>query len=123
MLSSDAAIAHLLKDKLIQDEILDIGVVESAAPATLLMSVRKSGRSPEPDEMTVMGTTVNVSYGERGTAHLDHCLWPGTRCRLPSVLGCTHPLMGLVGCDNLFDLIFEHHKGFEKVKEERNRIV
>lgn len=61
----DAALARPLNNELIQDEILEIGVVEGIAPATLLMPVRKSGRSTglTTGEIVVLNSTVEVSYG------------------------------------------------------------
>jgi hypothetical protein len=65
----DAAVARPLGDDLIQDEILDIGVVQGTAQAALSMSVRKSGRSTglTTGEIVVLDATVNVSYGEGRT--------------------------------------------------------
>jgi hypothetical protein len=61
----DAAVARPLEDDDILDEILEIGVVEGTAPATLGMSVRKSGRTTglTSGEITVLDATVDVSYG------------------------------------------------------------
>lgn len=60
----DAAIARPEDDDDILDEILEIGEVSSTALATLGMSVRKSGRTTgfTTGEITVLDTTVNVSY-------------------------------------------------------------
>jgi hypothetical protein len=69
----DAAVARPLEDDLIQDEIVDIGVVQGTAPAELLMSVRKSGRSTglTTGEITVLDATVNVSYGVGRTVRFE----------------------------------------------------
>jgi hypothetical protein len=62
---ADAAVARPLEDDSILDEILEIGVVNGTAPATLGMSVRKSGRTTglTTGEITVLDATVDVSYG------------------------------------------------------------
>ncbi len=62
---ADAAVARPLEDDDILDEILEIGVVEGTVPATLGMSVRKSGRTTglTSGEITVLDATVDVSYG------------------------------------------------------------
>ncbi len=62
---ADAAVARPLEDGDILDEILEIGVVDGTAPATLGMSVRKSGRTTglTTGEITVLDATVDVSYG------------------------------------------------------------
>jgi hypothetical protein len=62
---ADAAVARPLNDADILDEILEIGVVEGTVPATLGMSVRKSGRTTglTSGEITVLDATVDVSYG------------------------------------------------------------
>jgi hypothetical protein len=62
---ADAAVARPLEDADILDEILEIGVVQGTAPATLGMAVRKSGRTTglTSGEITVLDATVDVSYG------------------------------------------------------------
>jgi hypothetical protein len=62
---ADAAVARPLDDTAILDEILEIGVVNGTAPATLGMAVRKSGRTTglTSGEITVLDATVDVSYG------------------------------------------------------------
>jgi hypothetical protein len=61
---ADAAVARPLEDGDILDEILEIGVVNGTALATLGMSVRKSGRTTglTTGEITVLDATVDVSY-------------------------------------------------------------
>ena len=63
----DAAVARPLQDALIQDEVLEIGVVQGTRPAVLLMPVRKSGRTTglTTGQITVIDATVNVSYDNR----------------------------------------------------------
>jgi hypothetical protein len=69
----DAAVARPLSDDLIQDEILEIGTVSGTAPATLLMPVRKSGRSTAltTGQITVLDATVTVSYGPNQSARFE----------------------------------------------------
>lgn len=69
----DAALARPLADNLVQDEIVGIGVVTGVVPATLMMPVRKSGRSTglSTGEITVLDATVDVSYGIGRTARFE----------------------------------------------------
>lgn len=75
----DAAVARPLSDDLIQDEIVGIGIVTGTAPATLLMPVRKSGRSTglTTGVITVLDATVDVSYGEGRTARFENQIVSG----------------------------------------------
>lgn len=61
----DAAVARPVEDADVSDEILDIGALEGTIPPQLGMTVRKSGRTTEltKGDITVLDTTVNVSYG------------------------------------------------------------
>jgi len=70
---ADAAVARPLEDDAILDEILEIGVVDGTTPATLGMSVRKSGRTTAlaTGEITVLDATVDVSYGTFQTARFE----------------------------------------------------
>jgi hypothetical protein len=63
----DAALARPLDGVEILDEILDIGVVDGVVPASLGMSVRKSGRTTAltSGHISVLETTVNIQYGDR----------------------------------------------------------
>jgi hypothetical protein len=49
------------------DEILEIGVVGGVTPASLGLTVRKSGRSTglTTGQIIVLETTVNILYGDR----------------------------------------------------------
>jgi hypothetical protein len=75
----DAAIARPINDSDILDDILEIGVVNGTAPATLGMSVRKSGRTTEftTGEITVLATTVTVSYGPDRSALFENQIVTG----------------------------------------------
>ena len=70
----DAAVARPLDDGDILDEILGIGVVQSTKPATLGMSVRKSGRTTglTSGTITVLNATVNISYGPGRSARFEN---------------------------------------------------
>jgi hypothetical protein len=69
----DAAVARPIEDDMIQDEILEIGVVAGTVPAALLMSVRKSGRSTglTTGQITVLDATIDVDYGSGRTARFE----------------------------------------------------
>ncbi len=69
----DAAVARPLQDDVIQDEILGIGLVEGTIPATLLMPVRKSGRSTglTTGQIIAMDATISVSYGVDRVAQFE----------------------------------------------------
>ena len=75
----DAAVARPDVDTDILDRILEIGLVSGVAPATLGMRVRKSGRTTgfTTGEITVIDTTVNVSYGTGRVATFDNQLVSG----------------------------------------------
>lgn len=70
----DAALARPLDDSQIVDEILEIGTVSGTASAYLGMPVRKSGRTTEftTGEITVVNSTVTVSYGIGRTATFEN---------------------------------------------------
>jgi hypothetical protein len=70
----DAAVARPVDGVTLQDEILDIGVVEGTAPASLLMPVRKSGRSTgfTTGQIVVLDATVDVGYGNNRTARFEN---------------------------------------------------
>jgi len=74
----DAAVARPLQDAAIVDEILEIGPIQGTRPATLLMPVRKSGRSTglTTGQITVIDATINVSYDNR-TAQFEGQLVSG----------------------------------------------
>ena len=63
----DAALARPLDERLLADEILDIGVVGGITAAQLGMNVRKSGRSSgyTTGQVRVVETTLNVDYDGR----------------------------------------------------------
>ncbi len=70
----DAAVARPLNDSDILDKILEIGVIEGTKPATLGMSVRKSGRTTEltTGTITVLNATVSVGYGVGRVAQFEN---------------------------------------------------
>jgi hypothetical protein len=70
----DAAVARPVDDAHILGEILDIGEVDTTAPAILGMSVRKSGRTTEftTGTITVLNATVSVSYGVGQVARFEN---------------------------------------------------
>ena len=76
---ADAAVARPIDNSDILDEILEIGVVEGTSPATLGMSVRKSGRTTEftNGEVTLLDATVDVSYGSGLTARFEEQIVTG----------------------------------------------
>ena len=70
----DAAVAKPVDVAMIRSDILDIGIVNGSAEAFLGMSVRKSGRTTAftTGEVTVLNTTVSVSYGVGKTATFEN---------------------------------------------------
>lgn len=70
----DAAVARPLDDQDVLEEILQIGVVRDRVPATLGMSVRKSGRTTglTSGEVTVLDATVDISYGLGTVARFEN---------------------------------------------------
>ncbi|MEK6575434.1 MAG: hypothetical protein AABZ58_14085, partial [Chloroflexota bacterium] len=62
---------------------LEIGVVNGTAPASLLMPVRKSGRSTglTTGEITVLDAAVNVGYGGGRTARFEGQIITGPMSR------------------------------------------
>jgi hypothetical protein len=70
---ADAALARPVDDRAVQEEILEIGRVTGTTEASLGMGVRKSGRSTglTTGEVTILETTVDVSYGPSGTARFE----------------------------------------------------
>jgi hypothetical protein len=75
----DAAVARPLDERDILDEILEIGVVSGAVPATLGMQVRKSGRTTglTSGEISVVDATVSVSYGPERAATFENQIVAG----------------------------------------------
>lgn len=75
----DAAVAKPTDDDLVLDEILEIGTITGTAPATLGMSVRKSGRTTgfTTDTVLVVDTTVSVTYGAGRTAIFENQIVAG----------------------------------------------
>ena len=69
----DAAVAKPLDVEMIQAEILEIGEIIGITPAVLGKLVRKTGRTSgfRTGEITVLHATVNVSYGQAGSATFD----------------------------------------------------
>jgi hypothetical protein len=69
----DAALADPLDDNLIEDAILEVGVIRGAKEGRLGMPVRKSGRTTEFTEgtITVLDAVVQVSYGSQ-TAQFEN---------------------------------------------------
>ena len=69
----DAAVARLLDEDTLEDQILGIGAVSGAEPAALAMAVRKSGRTTEftTGEITVLEATVIVNYGPNQSARFE----------------------------------------------------
>jgi hypothetical protein len=72
--SIDAAVARPLVDADILDEIIGIGKPGGVGQASLGLPVRKSGRATglNSGRITVMDTTVMVSYPEGRSARFDH---------------------------------------------------
>jgi hypothetical protein len=70
----DAAVARPLDDSLIRNDILEIGEVTGTTPPALGMQVQKSGRTTghTTGEITVLDTTIDVSYGQGRTARFEH---------------------------------------------------
>ena len=75
----DAAVARPINDSDVLDEILEIGVVSGTLPATLGMSLRKSGRTTEltTGEVNVLAATVTVSYGPGRSALFENQIVAG----------------------------------------------
>ena len=75
----DAAVARSTQDDLIEDDILEIGVVNGTTPARLGMSVRKSGRTSglTSGEIVILNATVNVGYGENRAARFEEQIITG----------------------------------------------
>lgn len=75
----DAAVARPITDDVVLDEILEIGIVTGTTPAYLGMPVRKSGRTTglTSGEVTVLDTTVDVSYGLGKTARFENQIMAG----------------------------------------------
>ena len=69
----DAALARPIPEAFVVEEILNIGVVEGITESTLGMRVRKQGRTTDYTEgnVVVTGATINVNYGEQGTAQFQ----------------------------------------------------
>jgi hypothetical protein len=75
----DAAVAKPTDDSLVLDEILEIGTITGTTPASLGMSVRKSGRTTgfTSDTVLVIDTTVSVTYGAGRTARFENQIVAG----------------------------------------------
>jgi hypothetical protein len=75
----DAAVARPVNDGDVLDEILEIGTVEGTMEATLGMPLRKSGRTTgfTTGEVTLLNSTVNVSYGAGKTARFENQIVAG----------------------------------------------
>jgi hypothetical protein len=69
----DAAVARPADDSSILEDILEIGPVAGTKPASLGMSVRKSGRTTEftSGEVNVLDASVSISYGTSLTATFE----------------------------------------------------
>jgi hypothetical protein len=69
----DAAVARPISDADLTDEILDIGRIEGTLAPSLGLAVRKSGRTTgfTTGQITVLDSTVSVSYGEGRTATFE----------------------------------------------------
>lgn len=69
----DAAVARPIEEGMVQEEILEVGRVMGTAKPRLAMRVRKSGRSTglTSGEITVLETTVSVSYGPERMARFE----------------------------------------------------
>ncbi len=69
----DAAVARPLDDSLLGSDTLEIGEVSGTTAPTLLMDVRKSGRSTglTTGRILVMNATVEVGYGPGRTARFE----------------------------------------------------
>ena len=75
----DAALARPNIDSEVLDEILNIGEISGVLDAELGMPVRKSGRTTgfTTDQVQVLDTTVNVSYGAGRTATFEEQIVAG----------------------------------------------
>jgi hypothetical protein len=75
----DAAVARPVNDADLLDEILEIGVVSGTVQGTLGMPVRKSGRTTgfTTGEITLLDSTVDVSYGSGRVARFENQLVAG----------------------------------------------
>lgn len=76
---ADAAVARPINDADVLDEILEVGVVQGTLEATLSMPLRKSGRTTgfTTGEVTLLNSTVNVSYGAGKTARFENQIVAG----------------------------------------------
>jgi hypothetical protein len=72
----DAAVARPIDEAWVEAEILRIGVLEGTVPATLGMTVRKSGRTTglTSGEVRVLDATVTIDYGGRSALFEDQIL-------------------------------------------------
>ena len=70
----DAAVARPLQDGYVLDEILGIGIVDGAVPATLGMTVRKSGRTSGLNTglVIIVEAMVDIRYSPEHTARFDN---------------------------------------------------
>jgi len=70
----DAAVAKLLNEDMVLDEILEIGAVRGTSAITLGMLVRKSGRSTglSSGKITILDSTVSINYSGSRSARFDN---------------------------------------------------
>ena len=75
----DGAVARPINDSDILDDIIDIGTVSGTMEAALGMAVRKSGRTTATTsgQITVLGSTVTISYGSGRTATFENQIVTG----------------------------------------------
>jgi hypothetical protein len=75
----DAAVARPVNDSDVLDDIIEIGPITGTMPATLGMSVRKSGRTTgfTTGEINAVDATIDVSYGTGRTARFEGQLVAG----------------------------------------------
>ena len=71
--SIDAALARPVSDDILQDEILDIGILGGTSTAQLGQSVRKSGRTTgfTTGRIMILDATVDIQYGDRTARYED----------------------------------------------------
>jgi len=75
----DCAIAKPMNEADILDTIMEIGTVNGVKEATLGLPLRKFGRTTEytEDKVLIVGTTLDVSYGEAGIARFEEQIVAG----------------------------------------------
>jgi hypothetical protein len=79
----DAAVAKPINNDDVLDEIFEIGKVEGTREESLGMSVRKSGRTTgfTSGQITLINSTVEVSYGTNRTARFENQIVTGPMSR------------------------------------------